>query len=113
MSIDIQNSDFLKETKSYSVGGTLIQISVFSAVAKIVGGTSPDNPLDDRVSLIEHKSLASMKVTVDSRAHTVHRDLKKRAEDLDSRHPGSTFSQELASRAPLQTSRVTSTPLWI
>ena len=43
--------------------------------------------MDDRVSLIEHKTLASMKVTVESRAHTVQRDLKKRAEDLDSRHP--------------------------
>ena len=70
---------------------------VIDARGRINGGTFPDNPLDDRVSLIEHKTLASMKVTVESRAHTVQRDLKKRAEDLDSRHPGSTFAQELAS----------------
>ena len=75
----------------------IIPDMVIDARGRINGGTFPDNPLDDRVSLIEHKTLASMKVTVESRAHTVQRDLKKRAEDLDSRHPGSTFSQELAS----------------
>jgi len=75
----------------------IIPDMVIDARGRINGGTFPDNPLDDRVSLIEHKTLASMKVTVESRAHTVQRDLKKRAEDLDSRHPGSTFAQELAS----------------
>ena len=49
---------------------------VIDARGRINGGTFPDNPLDDRVSLIEHKTLASMKVTVESRAHTVQRDLK-------------------------------------
>ncbi len=75
----------------------IIPDMVIDARGRINGGIFPDNPLDDRVSLIEHKTLASMKVTVESRAHTVQRDLKKRAEDLDSRHPGSTFAQELAS----------------
>ena len=41
-----------------------------------------------RFFLGEHKTFASMKVTVESRAHTVQRDLKERAENLHSRHPG-------------------------
>ena len=49
------------------------------------------------MSLFEHKTLASLKVTVEARANLVRSDLKKRAEDLDARHPGSTFVQELAS----------------
>ena len=53
--------------------------------------------LDDRVSLFEHKTLASLKVTVEARANLVRSDLNKRAEDLNARHPGSTFVQELAS----------------
>ena len=47
--------------------------------------------------LFEHKTLASLKVTVEARANLVRSDLKKRAEDLDARHPGSTVVQELAS----------------
>lgn len=38
-----------------------------------------------------------MKVTVEARANYVRSDLKKRAEELDARHPGSTFAQQLAS----------------
>ena len=53
-------------------------------------------PLDYRVNHYEHKTLASLKVTVEARANLVRSDLKKRAEDLDARHPGSTFVQELA-----------------
>ena len=49
------------------------------------------------MSLFEHKTLASLKVSVEARANLVRSDLKKRAEDLDARHPGSTFAQELAS----------------
>ena len=70
---------------------------VIDARGRINGETFPDNPLDDRVSLFEHKTLASLKVTVEARANLVRSDLKKRAEDLDARHPGSTFVQELAS----------------
>ena len=54
----------------------IIPDMVIDARERINGGTFPDNPLDDRVSLIEHKALASMKVTAESRAHTVQRDLK-------------------------------------
>ena len=98
---------------------------VIDARGRVNGETFPDNPLDDRVSLFEHKTLASLKVTVEARANLVRSDLKKRAEDLDARHPGSTFVQELASypglmentlswsRVPLPTSLATSTPLWI
>ena len=49
------------------------------------------------MSLFEHKTLASLKVTVESRAKAVQSDLKKRAEDLDARHPGSNFVQDLVS----------------
>ena len=47
------------------------------------------------MSLFEHKTLASLKDTVESRAKAVQSNLKKRAEDLDARHPGSTIVQEL------------------
>ena len=70
---------------------------VIDARGRVNGETFPDNSLDDRVSLFEHKTLACLKVTVEARANLVRNDLKKRAEDLDARHPGSTFVQELAS----------------
>jgi len=65
--------------------------------------------------------LASLKVTVESRADAVQSDLKERAEDIDARHPGSTFVQELVSYGkyfflvlgPFATSRVIANPLWI
>ena len=75
----------------------IIPDMVIDARGRINGETFPDNPLDDRVSLFEHKTLASLMVTVEARANLVRSDLKKRAEDLDARHPGSTFVQELAS----------------
>ena len=75
----------------------IIPDMVVDARGRVNGETFPDNPLDDRVSLFEHKTLASLKVTVEARANLVRSDLKKRAEDLDARHPGSTFVQELAS----------------
>ncbi len=53
----------------------------------------------DFTALIDNimTSVASLKVSVEARANLVLSDLKKRAEDLDARHPGSTFAQELAS----------------
>jgi hypothetical protein len=39
---------------------------VIDALGLIKGGTFPDFPLDDRVSDIEHKTLASLKITVDA-----------------------------------------------
>lgn len=76
----------------------IIPDMVIDARGRINSGAYPDNPLlDDRVSLFEHKTLASLKVSVEARANLVRSDLKKRAEDLDARHPGSTFAQELAS----------------
>ena len=57
----------------------------------------PDNPLDDLVSLYENKILAGLKVTVETRANLFRIYLKMLAEELDVRHPGSTFVQELAS----------------
>jgi len=53
--------------------------------------------MDDQVGLFEHKTLASLKVTVEARAEAVQRYLKKRAEDIDACHPGSTFVQDLVS----------------
>ena len=49
------------------------------------------------MSLFEHKTLASLKVSVEARANLLRSDFKKRAEDLKARHPGSTFAEELAS----------------
>ena len=41
------------------------------ARGRINRGTFPDNPLDDRMSLFKHKTLASLKVAVESRAKAV------------------------------------------
>ena len=53
------------------------------------------NPIVGRKSLFEHKTLASLLVSVQARARKVLADIKKRAEELDARHPGSTFVHEL------------------
>ena len=53
------------------------------------------NPLVGRKFLVEHKTLASLLISVVARARKIHIDIKKRAEELDSRHPGSTFVHEL------------------
>ena len=60
----------------------IIPNMILGARGRINGGIFPDNPLDDRVSLFEHKTLASLKVTVESRAKAVQSYLKKRVEDL-------------------------------
>ena len=43
---------------------------------QINGGIFPDNPVDDRMSLFEHKALVSMEVTVETRVDLVRSDLK-------------------------------------
>ncbi len=43
----------------------------------------------------EHKTLASLLISVQARTRKVLTDIKKRAEELDARHPGSTFVHEL------------------
>jgi len=73
----------------------IIPDTILDARGRINGGASPDNPVENRVSLFEHKTLASLKDTIESRAKAVQSDIKKRAEDLDARQPGSTLVQEL------------------
>ena len=58
------------------------------------------NPLVGCKTLVEHKTLASLLVSVQARAKKVQTDIQKRAEELDSRHPGSTFAQELRAYGP-------------
>ena len=53
------------------------------------------NPIVGCKSLFEHKTLASLLVSVQARARKVLADIKRRAEELDARHPGSTFVHEL------------------
>jgi hypothetical protein len=59
-------------------------------------GPFPDpNPLVGCKNLFEHKTLASLLISAQARARKVLTDIKKRAEELDARHPGSTFVHEL------------------
>ena len=52
----------------------------------------------DRAGLFKHKAQASPKATAEMRANLFRSDLKvSAAEELDARHSGSTFVQELAS----------------
>ena len=64
------------------------------------GPFSPPNPLVGCKSLVEHKTLASLLISVRARAAKVCTDIKKRAEELDLRHPGSTFVHELSLYSP-------------
>ena len=57
----------------------IIPDMILDARGRINDGTFPDNPLDDSVSLFEHKTLASLKVTVESRAKAVQSDLLNHA----------------------------------
>ena len=91
---------------------------VVDARGRVNGETFPDNPLDDRVSLFEHKTLASLMVTVEARANLVRSDLKSVQRILmlpvilalllpkNSRHIANTLSW---SRVPLPISLATST----
>ena len=58
------------------------------------------NPLVGCKTFVEHKTLASLLVSVRARAQKVRTDIHKRAEELDSRHPGSAFAQELWAYRP-------------
>ncbi len=49
-----------------------------------------------RKTLVGHKTLASLLISVQARAKKVHTDIQNRAKELDARHPGSTFVQDLA-----------------
>ena len=49
------------------------------------------NPIVGCKSLVEHKTLASLLISVQARARKVLADIKKRAEELDARHNGKTF----------------------
>jgi len=53
----------------------IIPDMVIYARGRINGGTFPDNPLGDRVSLIEHKTLASMKMMFNVISKSVERTL--------------------------------------
>ena len=113
--------DVTDEEDQHLIQG-IIPVMILDARGRINSGTFPDNPLDDRVSLFELKALASLKVTVESRASAVQSDLKWRAKDIviDTHLPGSAFVQELLPYGkifclglPLPISRMISTPLWI
>jgi hypothetical protein len=55
------------------------------------------NRLLGKVSLVEHKLLASRLKTVDAREAEVRRNLVYRAQRLDVKYPGSTFERDLSS----------------
>ena len=55
------------------------------------------NRLLGKVSLVEHKLLASCHKTVDEREEEVRRNLVSRAQRLDAKYPGSTFERDLRS----------------
>jgi hypothetical protein len=100
--------DTCKDTfgKSFGAGAQIDEVSV-----RLIRGIIPDlavnaqdcdagpfpdpNPLVGCKILFEHKTLASLLISVPARAKKVLTDIKKRAEELDVRHPGSTFVHEL------------------
>ena len=58
---------------------------------------SPPNRLDGCETLVEVKTLAALTMTPNARAQKFQSDVEKRVHDLDSKYPGSTFSQRLKS----------------
>jgi hypothetical protein len=58
---------------------------------------SPPNRLDACETLVEVKTLAALTMTPNARAQKFQSDVEKRARDLDSKYPGSTFTQRLKS----------------
>ena len=58
---------------------------------------SPPNRLDNYQTFVEFETLASLAMTPNARAQQVQADTEKRAHDLDSKYPGSTFTQVLKS----------------
>ena len=68
---------------------------VIDTRSSIDGPFSSQNDVVGRKSLVEHKTLASLLLSVQARARKVLTDIKKRSEGLDARHPGSTCVHEL------------------
>ena len=58
---------------------------------------TPPNRLDGCETLVEVKTLAALTMTPNARAQKFQSDVEKRVHDLDSKYPGSTFSQRLKS----------------
>ena len=54
---------------------------------------SPPNRLDGRETFVELKTLAALSMTPNARAQKFQSDVEKRVHDLDSKYPGSTFTQ--------------------
>ena len=95
-------------SKSYNAGAQVDEVS-----ARLYQGILPDGVIDARDCdagpfaspnllvghkiLVEHKTLASLLISVQARAKKVHTDIQNRAKELDARHPGSFFVQYLAS----------------
>jgi hypothetical protein len=95
-------------SKSYFAGAHIDEISarmyqgilpdgVINALDCDAGPFPSPNPLVGRKTLVEHKTLASLLISVQARAKKVHTDIQNRAKELDARHPGSTFVQDLDS----------------
>ncbi len=73
---------------------------VIDARGRINSGAFPDNQLDDRLRWVfsSTKPLErGLEVSVEERANLVLSDVKKHADNIDARNPGSTFAHELAS----------------
>jgi hypothetical protein len=58
---------------------------------------SPPNRLDGCETFVEVKKLAALSMTPNARAQKFQSDVEKRVHDLDSKYPGSTFTQRLKS----------------
>ncbi len=58
---------------------------------------SPPNRLDDCETFVEFKTLVSLAMTPNTRAHQVQADTEKCAHKLNQKYPGSTFTQVLKS----------------
>ncbi len=54
---------------------------------------SQPNRLDDCETFVEFKTLASLAMAPNARAQQVQADTEQRAQDLDLKYPGSTFTQ--------------------
>ena len=89
-------------SKSFDAGAQIDEVSV-----RLIQVTIPDmaidardcehgpfpspNPIVGGKNHFEHKTLASLLVSVQARARKVLTDIKRRVEELDARHSGSTF----------------------
>jgi len=78
-------------------GQRLLQGIVPDGFLDAQGRGGPANPLSGRRHIFEHKTLASLLISVQERVRQVQRQSWRVARSLDSRYPGSTFEQELKS----------------